>query len=189
MQEGKPNPQRIVGDQAAVTDPFDGEVLEGITKRQQQTRPGPITLIALFQFSKAAFLFVVVVLVWLSPEMQWGSRTFWGSVYIASHGGGLPSFLTPIVAVYAAIIGVGLWRLQRWARNLLMVTSGLSAARWLRYFSLNWAIGGTGLGKHVNSLNSEFERQTVYVLVLIDIFVFLCLVYFPGVAEAFRVEE
>jgi hypothetical protein len=177
-----------IGDEATKMDHLDESFIETEEKTKGKARPWPVTLIAVFQFSKSAFLFVLVALVWRSAGMQWGSNTFWGMAYIASHGGGAASFLTPLLATYAGIVGIGLWRLQKWARNLLMVTSGVSAIRWLRYFAINWTISGTELSRHVQSLNSEFQRQTVYVLVFLDAFVFLCLAFFPGVADAFRVE-
>jgi hypothetical protein len=155
----------------------------------RRVRPGIVALIALFQFSKAAFLILVVALVWQFPDMQWGSLTFWGIVYIASHGGGAPGFMTPLIAAYAAVIGWGLWSMKKWARNLLMITSGFSVVRWARYLFLNSVISGTELSKHLDSLKPGFEQQSVYVLILLDVLVFCCLAFYPDVAEAFAKEN
>lgn len=152
---------------------------------RQKRRPGLVTLIALFQFSKAGFLLVVIALVLVHPEMQRGSLPFWGLVYVASNGGGRPGLVTLLVGIYSAIVGWGLWVLKPWARNILMVTSGLTTLRWIRYLSINAIIGDTELGRHVRTLKPGFEQQSVYLLVLLDALVFCCLAFYPDVAEAF----
>lgn len=151
------------------------------TGPQLRTRPRTITLIASFQFCKAGFLFALFALIWIHPDMKFGSETFWEIVYAASSGAGKPSTLTPVIAIYAAVVGWGLWSLQRWARNLFMVTSGVSAIAWVRYLALNWAMGGT-LGRQ---LKPGFEQHSVYLLVFLDVLIFFCLKFGPYVAEAF----
>jgi hypothetical protein len=152
-------------------------------------RPFTVTLIALFQFCKAGFLVVLLVLIGIYPDMRFGSETFWEIVYVASNGAGKPGLLTPLIAIYAAVIGWGLWSLNKWARNLLMVTSGLSALRWVRYFGMNWAVSGTEVSRTFPSLKSGFEQQSVYLLVALEVLVFCCLAFGPDVAEAFGRNE
>ena len=152
---------------------------------QLKSRPGLITLIALFQFSKAGLLLIVIALVLEYPEIQWGSLPLWGLVYIASNGAGRPGLVTLLIVVYSVIIGWGLWVLRRWARNILMVTSGLTTLRWIRYLSINAIISGTESGRHMRTLKPGFEQQSVYLLVLLDALVFCCLAFYPDVAEAF----
>lgn len=151
----------------------------------RKTRPGLVTLIALFQFFRAVFLLLVAALIWIYPDMKFGSLTFWEIVYVASNGAGKPGFLTPVIALYAAVIGWGLWSLNKWARNLLMVTSGLSAFRWIRYFAMDWAVSGTEVSRNLPSLKPGFEQQSVYLLVALDALIFCCLAFYPDVAEAF----
>ena len=152
---------------------------------RRRTCPGIVTLIAVFQFLRGAVLFLVSAISWTHPDTQWGSLTFWGTVYVASNGGGRPGILTPITAVYAVIIGWGLWSLKAWARNLLMLTSGLTAIMWIRYLLFNQVIGGSELSKHVHGLRPGFEQQAVSALVLADSLIFCCLAFYPDVAEAF----
>ena len=150
-----------------------------------RTRPPTVALIALFQFCKAGFLFVLLALIWIYPDMKFGSETFWEIVYVASNGAGKPGVLTPVIAIYAAVVGWGLWSLNKWARNLLMVTSGLLTLRWIRYFAMNWMITGTEVSTHIRSLRPGFEQQSVYLLVALDGLIFCCLAFGPNVAEAF----
>jgi len=149
------------------------------------SRPGLVTLIALFQFAKAGFLLIVVALIWKFPDMRFGSLAFWEMAYVASNGGGKPGLLTPLVATYTAVIGWGLWNLKRWARSLLMVSSGITAFLWIRYFAVNSIFTGTEVARHIRSLRPGFEQESVHLLVALDAMLFLCLAFHPDVIDAF----
>jgi hypothetical protein len=139
---------------------FQGEA--DVTSRSSpiMKRPSAVTALALFQFAKSLFLVLVVILAVAHSGPHWGSPTFWALSYLASHGGGLPSIFTLLSGAYAAIVGWGLWTLKRWARNLLMATSGLSALRWIRYFSVNAIVGSdlSELSNRAHFLSTDFQR-------------------------------
>ena len=93
------------------------------------------------------------------------------------------SFIMPVVAVYFAAIGWGLWRLQKWARNLVIATSGPTLLLWLRaVLVLEWALGEP-------LLRDQLTRQTVFILVLTNMLIFLCLTVYPDVAKAFEADQ
>ncbi len=151
----------------------------------RRVRPHPVTLIASFQFFRAGFLLLVAALVWEYPDVRsWSSLTLWELFYIASSVGGPPGILTPILAVYFAAVGLGLWNLQRWARTTVLVTCGIQAAMWLRYLlmapALDWALD------HKSHMPKPgFEQSSIYGLIFLDMVFFCYLAAYPGVAHAF----
>jgi len=145
-------------------------------------RPTAVTAIALYQFFKAWFLLVVTAVVLLAPDMEWGA-TFREMVFVASHGGSRIGLFTPVIGIYAAVVGAGLWGLKKWARRVLIVSSGLTVARWIRYLSINWAVRGTLMSGR--SLTPGYEQQSVFALLFVDALIFLYLALYDGVAEAF----
>ena len=148
-------------------------------------RPGIVTFVAVIQISRGLILGVAFALLQGFPGTNWGSLAFWGTVYVASNGAGHPGFLTPIASAYAVIVGWGLLSLRAWARRLAMLTSGITSALWIRYLVLNWVISGSDLSTHVHTLDSNFARESVGMLILVDAFVFCCLTLYPDVTEAF----
>jgi hypothetical protein len=82
--------------------------------------------------------------------------------------------IMPVIAVYLFATGLGLWLLKKWARNVLMITSATTAIMWVRAFIYYGAIGQP-------IFESELQRQTVMVVVLLDIIVFAYL-YLEGAA-------
>jgi hypothetical protein len=142
-------------------------------------RPGPVTLIALFQFARATFVLLIVLIIWVSPSMHVDSRLDIQAItYIAARRDISPVLL-PISAVFLAAVGVGLWQLKIWARLTLMTTSGLTVLSWLRRFWFDWATG------HV-TLESDEQRHIILAVMFIDSVVFGCLAFYPDVADAFR---
>ncbi|HTB95629.1 MAG TPA: hypothetical protein VK716_01355 [Terracidiphilus sp.] len=170
---------------------IQGDVENKLRSSTKMERPTAVTALAFFQFAKSLFLVLVVILALGHSDSHWGSQTFWALSYLASHGGGLPSIFTPLSAAYAAVVGWGLWSLKGWARNLLMATSGLSALRWIRYFSVNAVIGSdlSEMSNRAHFVSTDFQRQTVYALVAIDLIVLGCLTLLPDVPEAFRKKD
>ena len=144
-------------------------------------RPLAVTLIAIFQFAKGGFLFVLTALAWIDParfpDLRLAMRI---AIYIAARSNP-PAFLLPLVAIYSATIGWGLWRLKKWARNILAATCGLSVALWVRYFLFNLAFQD-----HV--LDAQ-QRQAVYMLMFLDALVFIYLALYDGVPQAFGVKD
>lgn len=151
-------------------------------------RPGPVTLIALFQFCGAGFILMVALLSYLNPDGHWASRrdiqTF---VYIATRHNIAPEALMPVimplVAAYLAVTGWGLWYLHKWARHLLIATSGMTVILWLRAFLVrDWALGE-------NILKDQWARQTVYAVITLNALILACLTLFPDVARAFNEDD
>lgn len=95
-------------------------------------------------------------------------------IYIAAQSNPR-GFLLPIVALFAAVVGWGLWSLKSWARNITLITTGMTVVLWMRAFLFDAAFGDA-------TFHSSFERQTVYIVLLMDILVFL---YLWNVPEAF----
>jgi len=99
----------------------------------RKTRPPCVTLLAPFQFLRAAIVLCVLLSVWEFPDSHLDSRlevkalTYLATQHPLPEGLMIPVVL-PLSAVYLSSIGVGLWRLKKWARNVLMITSGATAA-------------------------------------------------------------
>jgi hypothetical protein len=98
-------------------------------------------------------------------------------LYIAAHdNAGSP--ILPVAAIYAAVVGWGIWEMKSWARNILMITSGIRALMWTRAI----AFFATGVDQRPQD---DWTRQTIYLEIGVDILIFLCLMYGPNVKEAF----
>jgi hypothetical protein len=156
-------------------------------EQQERKRPVPITVIALFQFVRACFIFFIALNAMFLPDAQLVSRTDIKILTYVLSRQNLSSSATaavflPMVAAYLSAIGVGLWFMKKWAKNLLMITSGMTVFLWTRRLILDSAIG------HV-TLNTELQRQTVYIVILVDAFIFSYLAFYPDVADAFRQKE
>jgi hypothetical protein len=143
--------------------------------RQPVERPFQVTLIAIFQFAKAAFLLVVAALLWLSPESLPHSEAFTQVLFIAAHGKDLPGVLVPIFGGYVAYVGLRLLQLKPSVRRTLAVSSAITVA-----VSLN-RLGVFGDASVTNS----FQQQTLYVLILLDLAVYIYLVFHPEIVRSF----
>lgn len=149
---------------------------------QSIERPTPVTAIALLQFSKAWALMLVAVIAWLVPQaIQYYPDMFSAVVYFASHGKNARGLLLPVIAVYIAVMGWGLWSLKGWARKSLITTSGLTIAVWVRGFMLAQAMG-------TSSLTSS-QMQVVGFLLLVDAVTFFYLFFGWDVKLAFGVKD
>jgi len=94
--------------------------------------------------------------------------------YIAAQGNPR-GVLIPLVALFTTAVALGLWFLQKWARNLTLLSTGMTVVLWLRGFAFNAALGKA-------TFQSGLQRQTVWVVILMDALVFA---YLWGVPEAF----
>ena len=150
-------------------------------------RPITITLIAFLQFAKAWVLLLVAWMVWKAPEALQGSNTAATLVYLAAHGSNPRGVFLAVFTIYPLVIGAGLWFLQPWARYALMVTSGVTVAKWVRFLLLNWAVAGSSLYDPI--MEPGNRRDTVLTLILIDAVVFLYLWTGQGVSKAFGIDD
>ena len=152
---------------------------------QKIERPSVVTVIALWQFFRAALLITVACVLIGDPNSRWGSLGFWDLIYVASNGGGRPGLLSLPFAIYSIAVGIGLWFLKRWARVVLMVTSGIATLFWLRYLAFDWTLQESLRRAYSLGLQSGFQRQGVYMLIAADALVFLLLAFHPSIAETF----
>jgi hypothetical protein len=143
---------------------------------QRVERPFAVILIASFQFAKAAFLLTVAALLWLAPDALPNSQTFTDLLFIAAHGKDLPGFLVPVFGLYVAYIGISLLRLRPAARRNLAVSSAITIAVSLQ------RLGFFG----ESSMTSHFDRQALYILILLDFAVYVYLAFHPEIARSFK---
>jgi len=145
----------------------------------KQQRPTSVTYVAVFQFLKAWFLLLVTIVSFSNPSIIKSGGTLAGMVFLAAHGKNPRGFAIPLFALYSCIVGFGIWRLKNWARNSLMITSGMTVALWIRLLTLfDWAFGE-------HTLKTPLQQQIVYSLILMDAVVFYVLWMGDGVREAF----
>ena len=143
------------------------------------TRPLPVTIVAMVQFAKAAFLLTVGMMPFLGDESGLASiPDFRDLLFLASHGKDPKGLPIVLFGVYAAVVGWGLWRLKRWARNSLVFSSGLMLLFWLAHHDF-----GTSL--LIMPGISGVEQQTVYVLLLLDGAIFAYLKFHDETAKSF----
>jgi hypothetical protein len=151
---------------------------------QNKMRPAPVTLIALGHFCAAGFVLLIVFVTVLDPDAHVNSNLVVQviSYLITRHNivsAGIFSIVMPAIAGYLAVTGWGLWSLQKWARRLVMATSGLTVALWARALLMReWALGES-------LFRDELARNTAYALMLINAVIFLCLTLYPDVVQAF----
>lgn len=152
---------------------------------KSKTRPRPITLIALLHFCAAGIVLSIALLTLVAPGMHLNSMlTVQVTAYvITGHNlvseGSIP-IVMPAIAIYLGAIGWGLWRLQKWARHVLIATSGLTVAVWARALLIRqWAFGDS-------LFHDQLARQTVYVMIIIKALILGCLTMYPDVATAFN---
>ena len=143
---------------------------------QSLHRPFQLILIASFQFLKAGFLLTVAAIAWLAPNTLPHTTAFSQMFYIAAHGRSPSGVLIPIFGLYVAYVGVGLLRLRRRIRRNLAISSVFTICLSL------WRLGVFG----ESNLTSQFDRQTLYILVLLDLAVYLYLAFHPEVTRSFK---
>ena len=149
-----------------------------------QERPPAVTAIAVYEWSRAAILLLVLIYLLMAPDQRLAptTRVKFLTYVVAGHNlppAPLVPIILPVLALYLVAIGAGLWMLKNWARNLLIVTSGLTVVLWIRYFALSAIL-------HYGILQPHLQRDAVLILVLLDSLVFCQLTFSPGVREPFR---
>ncbi len=144
--------------------------------RHRVYRPFQVILIAMFQFAKAAFLLIVTALLLLSPGSLPHSAAFAQLLFIAAHGKDLSGILVPIFGCYVAYVGFGLLQLNPYIRRTLAVSSAITIAV---------SLDRLGLFGEATVTNS-FQREALYVLILLDLAVYIYLVYHPEIVRSFK---
>jgi hypothetical protein len=157
--------------------------LQPVVKPPCLVRPLPLTLIILFQWLKAAFLVLVVSLSWTGHENRLANiPDLRDLIFLASHGKDPKDLVLFGLGLYAAAIGYGLWNFRRWARNSLVFTSLLMLVLWFAHHDF-----GTALP--TMPAISMVETQTVYLLLLLDFFIFMYLKFHHDTARCFPAKQ
>jgi hypothetical protein len=141
-------------------------------------RPLPVTLAAWYEFAKAAFLLYA----------------FYGvcALHNASAAAGQDAtdpfirdpfvLILPIFAATVLIAGVGLLRLQAWARHMLLF-QGILGVPWLpRTSSMHFSLNNTF---DYDSVAQYLPRTVMLWILMIDSLIYAVMVWYPDVAEAF----
>ena len=138
-------------------------------------RPLPIILIAAFEFAKGAFLLIVAAFLWLAPDALPHSEGFTQMLFIAAHGRDISGVLIPVFGLYVVWVGAGLLLLRRGTRRNLAISSA---------FTVAFALQRLGLFGETD-MTSKFDRQTLYILILIDLTVYIYLAFHPAIVSTF----
>ena len=141
-------------------------------------RPVPLTVIAYFQFAKAAFLLGVAALLQLFPDAVRSMPLLPFLLYAAAHGRDTHGYLLPVVGVFIAIVGYGLWRLKPWARRSVIASTGLMLVVWAHRFYVDEIDG-------ISTLKTPLEQKTVAMVLFLDAVVFLYMVAYDDIPRAF----
>lgn len=116
-------------------------------------RPLGLALLALYEFSRAGLLLVLMAAVYVRPDALSDagpslrlliSLATDHIVTTQSHlgGGSLGVILLfPLYAAASAILGCGVWFLKRWARIILLLSSGIALVRYFEGIMIrDWAL-------------------------------------------------
>jgi hypothetical protein len=132
-------------------------------------------LIAGFQFMKAAFLIIVAGFLWLAPDALPNSAAFSQLLVIAAHGKDLSGYLVPVFACYVIYVGVGLLKLRPSIRKNLALSSAITICVSLQRLGV---FGDT-------DMTNQFDRQTLYILILLDLAIYIYLAFHPEIIRCF----
>jgi len=138
-------------------------------------RPFQVVLIASFQFLKAAFLIGVAAYLWLAPNSLPNSIAFSQMLFIAAHGRDVSGYLVPIFGAYVAYVGWGIYRMRPSTRTTLAISSAITVAVSLQRLGI---FGDT-------TMHDQLDRQTLYILILLDLAIYIYLVFHPEIVRTF----
>jgi hypothetical protein len=148
-------------------------------------RPPEVTMIALFQFLKAGLLAAVTVLQRTDPSALLVYPAFTSiSVFIASHGKNPESPWFPLYAITVAWMGVGLWRMRKWSRYSIMITSSVTVGLYFYTLQSQTAIARADPNRWLYALQSQ-ANLGIGILVCIDVLIFGYLAAYPDIRIAF----
>ncbi len=145
-------------------------------EQQWVDRPLPVIFIACFQFLKAGFLLTVAGFLWLAPDQLPNSAAFSKMLFIAAHGKDLSGVLVPIIGCYVAYVGVGIFRMRPSVRRTLAISSVITICLSLRRLGL--------FGE--STVTSRTDRQTLYILILLDLVIYIYLAFHPELVRCFK---
>jgi len=145
--------------------------------------PFSILVLALFQICRGIFIAGVVLFILLMPNAGLTSKieikilTF----IFARQNLSSPIFLIvlPLSAIYLCVTGFELWRLKKWARNVMMLTSGSTVLMWGRRFYFDYVFGRA-------TLPTALQQQSVYAVMVVNVIIFFCLAAYSDVFKDSR---
>lgn len=142
-------------------------------QRRRAKPPGPVMLVALFQFAKAAVILSLVVALWRTGEQLSDKSQFSVGQLLLDIG------LAVLVAIAGAWLrnGIGLLRLDKASRRRVMWNI---VAGWSLY-----GISFTGMFFGQSPFVSSWPFRILGGVLLVDLFLYCCLAYYPDVARAF----
>jgi hypothetical protein len=143
---------------------------------QKVERPFQVVLIAMLQFAKGGFLLVAAAFLKFSPNSLPHPEAFSQMLYIAARGKELNGILVPAFGLYLIYIGIQLLRLRRATRRNLAISSALTIALSLQRLGI--------FGE--SNMTSHFDRQTLYIIILLDLTVYIYLTFHPEITKAFN---
>ncbi|MFZ0305918.1 MAG: hypothetical protein WAL75_24750 [Terracidiphilus sp.] len=136
------------------------------------TRPFAVTLVAGFQLFKAAYLLFLFekwrVFSTLPGPGKIDSNALFRDLFV---------LFLPAAAIYSLAIGWGLWRMQRWARELLI--AAIINCWMIGSVSFNGLLFGGGV------FLDNLEVKVLVCVLVLNLLIYGCLAWYPGVAEAF----
>ena len=139
-------------------------------------RPFQIVLISGFQFLKGGFLLLVSVLFWLAPNQLPDSAAFSQLLLIAAHGKSLTGIVVPLFGLWVCWVGYGIWRMRRRVRRNLAISSVLTICVSLQRLGV--------FGE--SSMSSRADRESLYILILLDLAVYIYLAFHPEITRCFN---
>jgi hypothetical protein len=134
-------------------------------------------LVAGFQLFKAGFLVFLFAKLWpssagLAVAAGVSSDRLLHKVFI---------LLLPCAALYSLVLSWGLWRLENWSRKILLVAI---VDCWMIGF-ISW--NGLFFGSTI--LLDDLKRGALAGVLVVDLLIYGCLRWYPGVSEAFGERE
>lgn len=134
--------------------------------------PFSIFLLAMFQISRGVFVAGVMLLLLLAPstDMTSGIGVKVVTFILARQNLTSPIVMItlPLAAAYFCVSGYALLRLKKWARNVMMLTSGATVFMWARRFYFDYVFGRT-------TLSTALQQQSIYAVMAVDAIIFFCL--------------
>jgi len=146
-------------------------------EQKRVDRPTPVILIASFQFLKAGFLLTVAGFLWLAPDLLPSSAAFSKMLFIAAHGKEISGVLVPVFGCYVAYVGVGIFKMRPSIRRTLAISSAITICLSLRRLGV---FGGE------STITSQLDRQAVYILILLDLAIYIYLAFHPELVRCFK---
>jgi hypothetical protein len=138
-------------------------------------RPFQVVLIASFQFLKATILIGAAALLWFAPDVLPHTIAFSELLYIAAHGKDLNGYLVPIFGAYVAYVGWGIFTMRPGTRQTLALSSAITIA--VSIYRLGY-FGGPGI-------SGTLDRESLYILMLLDLTIYIYLVFHPEIVRSF----